>query len=181
MHDESAPFWLDCPDPEFRTQVHACRDMEASVVQSGLEGLVLRYGFFYGAGTWYAPDGTMGKMLRKRMMPIIGKGEGLSSFIHIDDAVEATVAALSKGATGIYNITDPEPATWAAWTTETARLLGAKPPRHVPAWLGKLAAGTIATHYATTLRGASSARARAALEWSPRPWREGFAQVFAAR
>ena len=178
VHDESAPLWLDGP-AEFREIVAAERDMEAAVASTaGIDGLVLRYGFFYGPGTWYDPKGAVGKMVSKRRFPIIGDGAGLWSFIHIDDAVAATVAALDRGTPGIYNVTDGEAARQREWLPELARLLGAKRPRRVPRWLARLAAGEVAVHYATTLPAASSARAQAELGLAPRPWRDGFAQVF---
>jgi nucleoside-diphosphate-sugar epimerase len=179
VHDETTRLWLDCPDAMFREQVEAVRDMEASVLEaSQCEGIVLRYGFFYGPGTWYAPEGAMGDALRKRMLPILGSGDGLASFIHIDDAAEVTVRALTKGERGVYNVCDSEPARWDEWVPHAARCLGAPRPLHVPAFLGRIAAGRIATHYATTLRGASNAKARAAFGWSARSWREGFSLVF---
>ena len=139
---------------------------------------MLRYGFYYGPNTWYAKDGTMGDLIRKRRYPIIGGGEGHMSFVHLDDAVEATVRALDRGAPGIYNITDDTPATSREWLPETARLLGAKPPRKVPAWLARRLAGDALVYYSTTLPGNANGRARAAFDWAPRPWRDGFAEVF---
>ena len=178
VHDESAPLWLDGPD-EFQEIVAAERDMEAAVANiPGIDGLVLRYGFYYGRGTWYERDGTVAKMVSKRRFPIIGDGAGLWSFVHIDDAVAATVLALDRGAPGVYNITDGEAARQREWLPEVARLLGAKRPRRVPPWLARLAAGETAVHYATALPAASSAKAQQELGFAPRPWREGFAQVF---
>jgi nucleoside-diphosphate-sugar epimerase len=153
--------------------------MEAAITGAqGIETLSLRYGFFYGPGTWYSPKGTMGVQLMRRFLPIIGDGAGLASFIHIDDAVDATVRAMTAGDPGIYNVTDDEPATWRDWVTEAASLLGAKPPRRLPAWLVKLVGGPIPVHYATTLRAASNDKARRGFGLSTRPWREGFKQVF---
>ena len=178
--DETAALWLDGP-AELRGVVEAVATLEkATLGEAGLEGIVLRYGFFYGPGTWYAPDGTIGRMVKRRLYPFIGDGQGRSSFIHIDDAVEATVQALIKGEPGIYNVTDDQPATQNEWLTELSRLVGVEPPWRVPTWLGRLAAGPTAVHYATTLRGASSAKARRELAWEPRPWRDGFREVFGA-
>jgi nucleoside-diphosphate-sugar epimerase len=178
VHDEDAPLYLDAPEP-FRDNIAAVRDLEASTTAApGIEGLVLRYGFYYGPNTWYAEDGTMGELLRKRRYPIIGGGEGHMSFVHLDDAVEATVRALDRGAPGIYNITDDTAATSREWLPEAARLLGAKPPRKVPAWLARRLAGDALVYYSTTLPGNANGRARAAFDWSPRPWRDGFAEVF---
>jgi nucleoside-diphosphate-sugar epimerase len=178
VHDEDAPLFLDAPE-QFRDNIAAVRDLEAATAGAAdIEGLVLRYGFYYGSSTWYAKDGTIGDLIRKRRYPIIGGGEGRMSFVHLDDAVEATVRALDRGAPGIYNITDDTPATSREWLPETARLLGAKPPRKVPAWLARRLAGDALVYYSTTLPGNANGRARAAFDWTPRPWRDGFAEVF---
>lgn len=180
VHDEDAPLWAD--EPSQRTNVEGVRALEAAVRGAeGIEGVVMRYGFFYGPGTWYAPDGALGKMIRKRRYPVIGSGEGRSSFVHVDDAVDATVRALDPSvASGTYNITDDEPARARDWVPAAAAALGAKPPRHVPVWLARRAAGPVVVHYATTLPGNSNARFRAAVPgWTPRPWRDGFAEVLA--
>jgi nucleoside-diphosphate-sugar epimerase len=178
VHDEDAPLYLDAPE-QFRDNIDAVRDLEAATVgAAGIEGLVLRYGFYYGPNTWYAKDGTMGELIRKRRYPIIGSGEGHMSFVHLEDAVEATVRALDRGTTGVYNITDDTPATSREWLPEAARLLGAKPPRKVPAWLARRLAGDALVYYSTTLPGNANGRARAAFDWSPRPWRDGFTRVF---
>jgi nucleoside-diphosphate-sugar epimerase len=182
VHDESAPLWDDAPDPAQRSTIAAVRDMEAAVVDApGIEGIVLRYGFFYGPGTWYERDGAMGKELRRRRLPVIGDGRGLSSFVHVDDAAAATIQALDHGSPGVYNVTDADPATWTQWTTEAAALLGAKPPRRVPAWLARRVAGAIAVHYATTLPGNASDKAQRDLDWHPRSRAEGFADAFGPR
>jgi nucleoside-diphosphate-sugar epimerase len=159
------------------------RSMERRVLGSeALEGVVLRYGFFYGPGTYYAPDGEMAALARKRRLPVVGSGEGRSSFVHVDDAVAATVLALDHGGPGVYNITDDEPAAAKDWIPEIARLAGAKPPRHLPAWVVRLAAGKAVALLSTELRGNSNAKARAELGFAPRfpHWREGFEGVFAA-
>jgi nucleoside-diphosphate-sugar epimerase len=176
--DETAPLWLDGP-AEFRETIEAVRILEdATIGTPGIEGLVLRYGYYYGAGTWYAPDGTMGRMIRRGFYPLVGSGAGLSSFVHIDDAAEATMLALDRGAPGIYNVTDDEPVAQNEWLPELARLMGGRAPWRIPAFVARLLAGPIFVHYATTLRGASNAKAKAAFGWSPRSWREGFRQVF---
>jgi nucleoside-diphosphate-sugar epimerase len=177
VHDEDAPLYRDAPSQE--DNIGAVADLEAAVrAADGIEGLVLRYGFYYGPGTWYAPDGALTTMIRKRRYPLVGSGAGRSSFVHVDDAVDATVRALDRGAPGVYNVCDDEPARADAWLPEAARLLGAKPPRHVPAWLARRVAGDVVVHYATTLPGNANARARAAFDgWAPRQWRQGFAEV----
>jgi nucleoside-diphosphate-sugar epimerase len=179
VHDEDAPLWLDAPTA-FRDNMAAVRDLEAASTEvEGIEGVVLRYGFYYGPGTWYDKNGTMGTMLRQRRYPVIGGGAGRQSFVHLDDAVDATVRALSGGAPGVYNICDGEPARARDWVPEAAGLLGARKPRNAPAWIARRLAGDAVVHYATTLPGNSNARALAAFGgWAPRPWRQGFAEVF---
>jgi nucleoside-diphosphate-sugar epimerase len=175
VHDEDAPLHLEAGDG-----VAAVRDLEAATVGAeGLEGVVLRYGFYYGPGTWYDKDGAMGTLIRKRGYPVIGRGRGRMSFVHVDDAVEATVCALDRGAPGVYNVTDDHPAPAKDWVPEAARLLGARRPLWAPPLLARRVAGDAAVHYATTLPGNANARAKAAFGWTPRPWREGFAEVFA--
>ncbi|WCB94542.1 nucleotide-sugar epimerase [Baekduia alba] len=170
MHDEDAPLGADS---------EAVAALEAATTQAdGIEGVVLRYGFYYGPGTWYDRDGAIATLIRKRRFPLIGNAEGRSSFVHVDDAVDATVRALDRGAPGVYNVTGGEAPCQSEWLPEAARLLGAKPPRHVPVWLARRLAGETVVHYATTLPGNADDRARAAFDWRPRPWREGFAEVF---
>jgi nucleoside-diphosphate-sugar epimerase len=175
--DESAPL-IDGPPAE------GVRTMERLVLGAeALEGIVLRYGFFYGPGTHYAPDGHMVGLARKRQLPIVGSGEGRSSFVALDDAVAATVLALDHGAPGVYNVTDDEPAPASEWIPELARLVRAKPPRRLPAWLVRLLAGEATVLLATQLRGNSNAKAKAQLGFAPRwpRWREGFAAVLAGK
>ena len=174
--DETAPL-LDWP------HLAGLRKMERLVLGAeALEGVVLRYGFFYGRGTYYAPDGEMAALARKRQLPIVGSGEGRSSFVHVGDAVAATMLALDHGGPGVYNVTDDEPAAAKDWIPEIARLAGAKPPRHLPAWVVRLVAGKAVALLSTDLRGNRNAKARAELGFAPRfpRWREGFAAVFAA-
>jgi nucleoside-diphosphate-sugar epimerase len=143
------------------------------------EGIVLRYGGFYGPGTSVsaAPDAVMARLVRKRRFPILGDGDGIWSHVHIEDAALATVAALDRGHPGVYNIVDDEPAAVREWLPVLARALGAKPPRHIPLWLGRLAAGDAAALMMTDSRGASNAKAKRDLGWQPRypSWRQGFA------
>jgi len=173
--DETAPLWLAGPRDIANTN-EAIRVLEDATLKAS--GLALRYGFFYGPSTWYARGTALADMVQKRMLPITGSGEGLSSYIHIDDAVDATVRAIEYGTSGIYNICDDEPVSQNVWLPELARLLGAKPPRRAPAWLVGLFGGATAKFYGTSLRGASNAKARAALGFSPRTWRDGFATEF---
>jgi len=142
------------------------------------EGLALRYGGFYGPGTSIslAPDAQMAAPIRKRRFPIVGDGGGVSSFVHIEDAAAATVAAVERGQPGIYYIVDDEPAPVRQWLPVLASALGAKPPRRVPRWLGRLVAGEAATVVMTDVRGASNAKAKRELGWQLRypSWRLGF-------
>jgi 2-alkyl-3-oxoalkanoate reductase len=144
------------------------------------EGLALRYGGFYGPGTAIslAPDAVMAAPVRKRRFPIIGDGGGVFSHVHVDDAATATVAAIDHGRPGVYNIVDDEPAPVRDWLPVLARALDAKPPRRIPRWLGRLAAGETATLMMTEARGASNAKAKRELGWQLRypSWRQGFEQ-----
>jgi nucleoside-diphosphate-sugar epimerase len=144
------------------------------------EGLVLRYGGFYGPGTAIskAPDAPMAAPVRKRRFPIVGDGGGVWSHVHIDDAAAATLAAVDHGQPGIYNIVDDEPAPVREWLPVLASALDAKPPRHVPLWLARLAAGETAALMMTDSRGSSNAKAKRELGWQPHyaSWRLGFVQ-----
>ncbi|NEA29953.1 NAD-dependent epimerase/dehydratase family protein [Actinomadura bangladeshensis] len=139
------------------------------------EGIVLRYGAFYGPGTSMAPGSEQLEMIRKRKFPVVGKGGGVWSFVHIVDAAEATVAAVEKGGRGVYNIVDDDPAPVAEWLPEVAAMLGAKKPMRVPRFIGRLAAGEPGVVLMTELRGASNAKAKRELGWHPAhpTWREG--------
>jgi nucleoside-diphosphate-sugar epimerase len=141
------------------------------------EGIVLRYGAFYGPGTSIAPGGEHEELIRRRKFPVVGDGAGVWSFVHVADAAEATVAAVERGRRGIYNVVDDEPAPVAEWLPVLASQLGAKPPRHVPKWLGRRVAGEAATVMMTEVRGASNAKAKRELGWQPRhpSWRQGVA------
>jgi 2-alkyl-3-oxoalkanoate reductase len=144
------------------------------------EGLALRYGGFYGPGTGIslAADAVIAGPVRKRRFPIVGDGGGVWSHVHVEDAAAATVAAVEHGRPGIYNIVDDEPAPVREWLPVLASALDAKPPRRVPRWLARLAAGETATLLMTDVRGASNAKAKRELGWKPRyaSWRQGFAQ-----
>jgi 2-alkyl-3-oxoalkanoate reductase len=143
-------------------------------------GLVLRYGGFYGPGTGIslAPDAVMAGPIRKRRFPIVGDGGGIWTFIHVEDAAAATAIAVERGRPGIYNIVDDQPAPVREWLPALASALGAKPPRRIPRWLGRLLAGETATAMMTAVRGASNAKAKRELGWKPHyaSWRQGFAQ-----
>lgn len=141
-----------------------------------LTGIVLRYGSFYGPGTSIAPGGDIVELVRRRQMPIIGGGAGVWSFIHIDDAAEATRLAIEGQAAGVFNIVDDEPAEVSTWLPELARAVGAPPPRALPAWVGRLVGGEAVVSVMTRIRGSANARAKKELGWQPRyaSWRDGF-------
>jgi nucleoside-diphosphate-sugar epimerase len=163
-----------------RNSLDAMRSMERVVVEAeGIEGVVLRYGGFYGALDDMPPKFM--ETIRKRRFPIVGSGAGVWSFIHLDDAAAATVAALDHGGPGIYNVVDDEPAPVAEWLPGFAAAVGAKPPRHVPRWLGRLLAGEAAVSMMTEVRGSSNAKAKRELGWTLRypSWRQGFRAEFA--
>ncbi len=170
----------ESPPEQVRTTVEAIRYLEDAVSEATwTEGVVLRYGGFYGPGTSFGvgPEGTMVEAIRKRKLPLVGEAGGVWSFIHIEDAAEATVSAIEGGRRGIYNVVDDEPAPVAEWLPAAAEAVGAASPRHVPRWLGRLFAGEFATVMMTESRGASNAKAKRELGWTPRhaSWREGFA------
>jgi nucleoside-diphosphate-sugar epimerase len=176
--DEEARPWTEAPEP-FASGVEPTLGHERDVLEAaGMEGIVLRYGQFYGPGTYFAADGSIAAQVRKRRFPIVGRGEGVFSFIHVDDAASATVAALDRGSTGVYNVVDDEPAPLREWLPVYAELLGAKRPWRVPTWIARLAAGPFAVISATMLRGASNAKAKRELGWQPlhASWRQGFAE-----
>jgi nucleoside-diphosphate-sugar epimerase len=157
----------------------AIRHLERAVVGAEwANGIVLRYGAFYGPGTGLAtdPPGEQAQVVRRRRFPLVGGGDGVWSFVHIEDAASATVSALERGAPGVYNVVDDEPAPMREWLPALATALGAKPPRRLPRWLGRLAAGEAAVVMMTESRGASNAKAKRELGWSPRhpSWRQGF-------
>jgi nucleoside-diphosphate-sugar epimerase len=181
VKDEDARPFDDAPG-HFGPAVESMLGHEREVLEApGLEGLVLRYGQFYGPGTYYAPDGHLGREVRRRRFPIVGPGTGTFSFLHVEDAAGATVAALERGAPGIYNVVDDEPAPLHEWLPVFAEALGAKPPRRVPVWLASLVAGRATAATATQLRGASNAKAKRELGWQPRylSWRQGFHEALA--
>lgn len=169
------------PPRAFRESLEAIRYLEARTTGTdGLEGLALRYGFFYG------PDRTSGtgamlEDVRRRRLPVVGDGGGVWSFVHVDDAAHATLAAVERGEPGIYNIADDDPARVSEWLPETARILGAPKPMRAPVWLARLIVGEAGVMLMTQIRGASNQKAKRLLGWTPRwtSWREGFAAEFA--
>jgi nucleoside-diphosphate-sugar epimerase len=161
------------PPEAMRASHAAMRHLDEATVAAG--GIALRYGGFYGA----ANDGML-TPVRKRMFPIVGDGDGVMSFIHLDDAAAATVVALEHDGAGIFNVVDDDPAPVREWLPVLARVLGAKPPRRVPRWVARLFAGEAAVLIGTEFRGASNVKAKRELGWSPRyaSWREGFVAAY---
>jgi 2-alkyl-3-oxoalkanoate reductase len=179
LKTEDDPLFDDAP-ADWLPTVKALHVLADTVTNTdGLEGMVLRYGFFYGPGSAYDSDGHYAREVRRGRFPIIGSGAGVFSFIHVDDAAAATVAALERGTPGIYNVVDDEPAPVREWLPAYAEALGAKKPRRVPKLVARVAAGAYTTRLTTELRGASNLRAKAGLNWEPRypSWREGFREA----
>jgi nucleoside-diphosphate-sugar epimerase len=163
---------LDADPPAAqRETLAALRHLERAVAETPLDGVALRYGALYGPG---ASDELVA-LVRRRRLPVLGDGAGIWSWLHVDDAAAATVAALERG-TGVLNVVDDDPAPVAEWLPALAEAVGAPPPRRVPVWLGRLAAGEAGVSLMTRVRGASNARAKRELAWQPAwpSWREGF-------
>lgn len=166
------------PVRDMRGVAAAIRHLEQAVLGARwTEGIVLRYGAFYGPGTSLAPGAEQVEMIRRRKFPIVGDGGGVWSFMHVADAADATVAAVEHGSRGVYNVVDDDPAPVAEWLPALAQQLGAKRPMRVPRIVGRLFAGEVGVVMMTELRGASNAKAKRELAWRPAhpSWREGFA------
>jgi 2-alkyl-3-oxoalkanoate reductase len=161
------------PVPAMRETVAAIRHLEQTVTAAG--GIALRYGGFYGS-----PEDAQLELVRRRRFPIVGDGGGIWSFVHLEDAAAATVLALERGAPGVYNVVDDEPAAVREWLPALAATIGAKPPHRVPRWLARLVAGESGVVLMTEIRGASNAKAKRELGWSLRypSWRQGFAAAY---
>jgi nucleoside-diphosphate-sugar epimerase len=173
--DEDAPLAVDAPEP-FGATVRATLEGEQLTLRAErVEGVVLRYGWFYGPGTYFAPDGDFARQARQRRLPLIGSSGGVSSFLHVDDAASATICALDRGR-GAYNVADDDPAPAGEWIPVFCKAVNAPGPFHVPAWLARLLAGAFVVETMERARGASNARAKRDLGWEPRyrSWREGF-------
>src|ERR671917_1478489 len=168
------------PPREAREALAAVQHLEEAVLGARwTEGIVLRYGAFYGPGTSLAPGAEQVEMIRRRRFPLVGDGGGVFSFVHVADAAEATVAAVEHGHRGVYNVVDDDPAPVAEWLPALAQELGTEKPVRVPRFLVRLLAGEAGVVMMTELRGASNAKAKRELEWRPAhpSWREGFATV----
>ncbi len=167
------------PPAAFSRTLAAIRYLEDAVRQvEGLEALALRYGFFYGPGTSIGSNGSVVELVRRRRLPVVGDGKGVWSFLHIEDAARATMAAITRGAPGVYNVVDDEPAPVSVWLPALAQAVGAKPPFHVPAWLGRPLIGEGGLAMMTQIRGGANTKARRELEWEPiyPSWRRGFVE-----
>lgn len=178
LRTETDPLFVDAPEP-VGGAVRALKDMEEVILGSGMEAVVLRYGGFYGPGTWHGVNGMIWKSTKKRLYPLIGEGKGVYSWIWTGDAASATVAAL-EGAPGIYNVCDDEPVEGREWLPYYAKVLGAKPPLHVPFWLARMIGGGLVA-WERTIPGASNAKIKREWGWQPRysSWRQGFVETIA--
>jgi 2-alkyl-3-oxoalkanoate reductase len=176
LKTEDDELFLEAPPPSGEL-VAAVADLERTVTgDERVEGVVLRYGYFYGPGTAYSSEGSMAALARRRRLAVVGAGTGVFSFIHVDDAARATVAALDHGSPGIYNVVDDDPAPVREWVPAFAEAIGAPKPRRVPAWLARVVAGRYTVELMTASRGASYAKAHAELGLELRypSWRQGF-------
>jgi nucleoside-diphosphate-sugar epimerase len=165
------------PPHTMQQTLDAIRYLERAVSEaSGVHAIVLRYGYLYGPGTSFAPGGDILEAVRSRRFPIVGSGAGVWSFVHVDDIAMATVIAAESAPSGLYNVVDDEPAEAGTWLPELARVVGAKPPRHVPVWLARLMIGDAGVALMTQSRGSSNVKIKRAFAWQPlyRTWRDGF-------
>jgi len=165
------------PTSASRMTLDAIRYVESAVTEArDLSGVALRYGTFYEPGTGFAKGGEVYEMVRKRRLPIVGGGTAVWSFVHIDDVATATLAAVEHGRADVYNVVDDEPARVAEWLPFLAGVIGAKPPMRMPAWLARPMLGEHGISVMTAIRGASNAKAKRELGWTPTypSWREGF-------
>jgi nucleoside-diphosphate-sugar epimerase len=176
LKNEDDPFDATPPANQ-KESLEAIQYLESKILKAKeMRGIVLRYANFYGPGTSLGLNGEIVRQVRKRKLPIIGNGAGVWSFIHVDDAADATIAAIKYGKAGVFNIADDDPAPVAVWLPALARALNAEPPRKIPAWIGRIAAGEVGVSMMTKIRGISNKKAKHELNWEPRykSWREGF-------
>jgi 2-alkyl-3-oxoalkanoate reductase len=167
LADETTPFAFDA-SPGIAAGCMTYADLEAAAQESGLHTVLLRYGFFYGPGTWFSPTGDVGEQVRQRQVPVIGNGEGIWNWVHIDDAAAATCAALTADP-GVYNVVGDQPMAQSAWLPAFAKFVGAPEPPTVSEEQALQNAGPDSVYYATKLRGASNHKAKAQLAFRPRP------------
>lgn len=167
LADESSPLDVNA-SPGVAASARTYTELEARLFSSdAIEGVALRYGFFYGPKTWYYPGGAAANMVVRQQNPLVGKGEGISSFVHINDAAVATVAALTAEP-GVYNLVDDDPSPQAVWLPAFAKFVGASEPPHMSEEEVRSMAGEDMVYYATKLSGASNAKAKRVLGWTPR-------------
>lgn len=166
LADENAPLYIDA-SPGVASSAKMYSELEARAVSSSLEAVILRYGFFYGPGTWYEPHGGYGELCKQQKLPLIGEGQAVWSWVHIDDAAKATVAALDAPA-GVYNIVDSDPCRVSVWMPAFAASVGASPPPRISEEEAQRSAGADAVFYATKLVGATNAKAKRVLNFHPR-------------
>ena len=174
VRTESDPLWTEAKG-QIGVLTNSLATLESATLgDAALEGVVLRYGSFYGPGTYFAPGGLYASLLARRLLPLPGDGGGLFGLVHVEDAASATTAAL-EGPTGTFNVVDDVPAPASEWMPYVARLLGAKPPRHVPESIARLGAGAFLTYLMCDQPAVANQRARTELGWSPRypDWHEG--------
>jgi nucleoside-diphosphate-sugar epimerase len=175
VHREEDPLLLGVDAPKsYRRSARSVIDLERVVLDAA--GIVLRYGYFYGPGSAISRTGSMGEDVARRRLPIVGRGGGVWSFVHVDDAARATVAALTAGRPGVYNIVDDDPAPVSQWLPALADALGAPRPLRVPALIARIVAGSYGVASMTRAQGASNELARRELGWTPEhpSWRKGF-------
>ena len=166
---EETPLAVDASSA-VATDARIVAEIERQLLETpNLEGLVLRYGFFYGPGTWFDVDGDVARQVRQQLFPIVGNGNGVWSWLHIEDAAIATASAVERGDPGIYHVTDDEPLAVRQWLPAFAAWLNAPPPPHVAAAMALQQAGPVAVYYGTEMRGASNAKAKSKLGFRPRP------------
>jgi nucleoside-diphosphate-sugar epimerase len=182
LTDEDTPLHLDAP-PAVRALAEAVASLERQTLDaSAMSGVVLRYGWFYGPGTSYDPQGTIPTAIRKGTMPIVGAGAGIYSFIDLRDAAAATLSALAHDACGIFNIVDDTPVRLSEWLPSAAELLGAPAPGHLDEAPARQKFGDLRVYYMNEQRGASNAKARNELGWQPAfpSWRAGFEALYSS-
>jgi nucleoside-diphosphate-sugar epimerase len=174
LHSERDPLMLDEAPKTFRRTVQALSDLESTVLGAG--GIVLRYGYIYGPGTSISSDGSIVEDLRSRKFPIVGKGTGVWSFVHVDDAARATAKAAEHDGSGVYNVVDDDPALMSDWIPALAVAAGAPSPMRIPTVLARLVAGSFGVSVMTDSQGATNVLAKRELDWQPQhpSWRDGF-------
>jgi nucleoside-diphosphate-sugar epimerase len=174
LHSERDRLMLEEAPKTFRRTVQALSDLESTVLGAG--GIVLRYGYIYGPGTSISSGGSIAEDLRSRKFPIVGKGTGVWSFVHVDDAARATVKAAEHDGSGVYNIVDDDPALMSDWMPALAMVTGAPSPMRIPTVFARLVAGSFGVSAMTRSQGATNALAKRELDWQPQhtSWRDGF-------